>query len=152
MTARVSIISVRAFFKRDLYYFMLELSENIIPTFEYNENGELEETTTNAIYMPVKVIIAQLSAVDIRFGRWFNAYKSKVKKFDESAFTPTVAETLLKGAIITVESTKRSAGDTYITKKGSEGIYKRDCYIHNISDIQFMDDIDENLYKYLRKA
>lgn len=152
MSVIASIISVRAYFKHDLYSLRLELSEKIIPTFCYNEIGNLEETTTNIIYMPVKVIIAQISAVDVRFGRWFNVHKSKVMKFDEYAFSPSVADLLLKGATITVESTRHNAGDFYVAKDGRKGIYKINCYTHRISDIKFIDDIDEKLYKYLRKG
>ena len=55
MSVIASIISVRAYFKHDLYSLRLELSEKIIPTFCYNEIGNLEETTTNIIYMPALV-------------------------------------------------------------------------------------------------
>ena len=142
--ATASIVSVHAFFKHDIYSFRLLLSKKSIPASYYNDDGELEETMSDGLFMSANVLITQLSAVDERLGRWFNAYKSEVAKFDVSSFSPLIADELLKDATITVESTK-----VYSANDVSNGIYKIKGCRHRIVDIKFIDDIDEKLHKYL---
>lgn len=151
MKTTATISSVRGYFKADTYSLRLELSDSTIPCYRYDDNGELVESTTNALYIPVSVLIAQVAKADARFGQWFASRRDKAIGTKEHPFAPSVAETVLTGATLEIESTKHSAGDEYTTSDGSVSHYQGNCFTHEIVGVTFPADINAALNKYIPK-
>lgn len=151
MKTTATISSVRGYFKADTYSLRLELSDSIIPCYRYDDNGELVESTTNALYIPVSVLIAQVAKADARFGQWFAHRRDAALGTKEHPFAPSVAETVLTGVVLDIESTKHSAGDEYTTSDGSVSHYQGNCFTHEIVGVTFPADINAALNKYIPK-
>ena len=151
MKTIATISSVRAYFKAEMYSLRLELNDAILPCYHYDDNGNLVEGKNNALYLPVSVLIAQLSNADARFGVWFAHRRDAALGTKQHPFAPTVAETILIGAVLTIESEKHSAGEEYTAGNGETATYQSDCFNHKIVDVQFPGDINAALNKYLPK-
>lgn len=151
MKTTTTISSVRGYFKADTYSLRLELTDAVLPCYRYDDNGELVEATTSALYIPVSVLIAQVAKTDGRFGQWFAHRRDAAIGTKEHPFAPSVAEAVLTGITVDIESTKHSAGDEYTTSDGSVGHYQGDCFTHEIVDVTFTADINAALNKYMPK-
>lgn len=151
MKTTTTITSVRAYFKADTYSLRLELKDACVPCYHYDDNGELVEDKSNALYLPVSVLIAQLCNADARFGVWFAHRRDAALGSKQHPFAPTVAETVLVNAVLTIESDKHSVGEEYTASDGSTATYQCDCFSHKIIDVQFAADINAALGKYLPK-
>ncbi len=151
MKTTATISSVKAYFKADNYSLRLELNDAVIPCYHYDDKGELVEDKSNALYLPVVVILGQLANADARFGCWFASRRDKAIGTKEHPFAPSVAETILVGAVLTIESEKHSAGEEYTASNGETVTYQSDCFNHKIVDVQFPADINAALNKYLPK-
>ena len=151
MKTTATISSVRGYFKAETYSLRLELSGAALPCYRYDDNGELVESTTNALYIPVSVLIAQVAKADARFGQWFGRRRDATIGTKEHPFAPSVAETILTGVILDIESTKHSAGDEYTASDGSIGHYQGDCFTHEIVGVTFTPDVNVALNKYMPK-
>lgn len=151
MKTTVTISSIKAYFKAETYSLRLELNDAVIPCLHYDDNGELVEDKSNALYLPVVVLIAQIANVDARFGVWFAHRRDAAIGTKQHPFAPTVAETVLTGAVLTIESEKHSAGEEYTASDGSVATYSCDCFNHKIVDVQFPADINAALNKYMPK-
>lgn len=151
MKTTVTISSIKAYFKADTYSLRLELNDAVIPCLHYDDNGELVEDKSNALYLPVVVLIAQIANVDARFGVWFAHRRDAAIGTKQHPFAPTVAESILVGTVLTIESEKHSAGEEYKDANGETAIYSCDCFNHKIIDVQFPADINAALNKYMPK-
>lgn len=151
MKTTATINSVKAYFKSEMYSLRLELNDAVIPCYHYDDKGELVEDKSNALYIPVSVLIAQLANVDARFGQWFAHRRDVAIGTKQHPFTPTVAETIFTGVVLDIESTKHSAGDEYTTSDGSVGHYQGDCFTHEIVGVTFTPDVNVALNKYMPK-
>ena len=151
MKTTSTISSVRGYFKAETYSLRLELADATLPCYHYDDNGELVESTTNALYIPVSVLIAQIATADARFGQWFGHRRDATISTKDHPFAPSVAETVLTGVMLDIESTKHSTGDEYTTADGSVGHYQGNCFTHEIVGVTFPDDIDAALNKYMPK-
>ena len=151
MKTTATISSVRAYFKAEMYSLRLELNDATLPCYRYDDNGELVEATTNALYIPVSVLIAQVAKADARFGQWFSHRRDTALGTKEHPFAPSVAETVLTGVVLDIESTKHSAGDEYTTSDDSVGHYQGNCFTHEIVSVTFPADINAALNKYIPK-
>lgn len=151
MKTTATISSVRGYFKAETYSLRLELANATLPCYRYDDNGELVEATTNALYIPVSVLIAQVAKADARFGQWFGHRRDSAIGTKEHPFAPSVAETVLTGVKLDIESTKHSAGDEYTTSDGIVGHYQGDCFTHEIVGVTFAADVNVGLNKYMPK-
>lgn len=151
MKTTATISSVRGYFKAETYSLRLELADATLPCYRYDDNGELVESTTNALYIPVSVLIAQVAKADARFGQWFGHRRDAAIGTKEHPFAPSVAETILTGVVLDIESTKHSAGDEYTASDGSVGHYQGDCFTHEIVGVIFTADVNAALNKYMPK-
>ena len=151
MKTTATISSVKAYFKAEMYSLRLELDNAVVPCYHYDDKGELVENKTDALYLPVSVLIAQIANADSRFGQWFAARRDVAIGTTKHPFAPSVAETVLVGAVLEIESTKHSAGEEYTASDGSVGHYNTDGYTHAIIGVKFVADIDAALNKYIPK-
>ena len=151
MKTTTTISSVRGYFKSETYSLRLELDDATLPCYRYDDNGELVEDKTDALYLPTVVLIAQLANADARFGQWFAHRRDTAFGTKQHPFAPSVAETVLVGAVLTIESEKHSAGEEYTTSNGETATYQSDCFNHKVVDVQFPADINAALNKYMPK-
>lgn len=151
MKTTATISSVRGYFKADTYSLRIQLSDAVLPCYHYDDKGELVEDKTDALYLPVSVILGQLSSADSRFGQWFGSRRDAAIGTTKHPFAPSVAETVLVGAVLEIETTKYSAGEEYTANDGSVGHYNTDGYTHAIVGVKFVSDIDAALNKYIPK-
>lgn len=151
MKTTATISQVRGYFKDDTYSLRIQLSDAVLPCYHYDEKGKLVEDKTDALYLPVSVVLGQLSSADSRFGQWFASRRDAAISTTKHPFAPSVAETVLVGAELEIESTKHSAGEEYTANDGSVGHYNVDGYTHSIIGIKFIADIDAALNKYIPK-
>lgn len=149
MKTTATIISLASFFKDSTYSVRIELNEDSIANFMYNEAGERVETKGRHLYMPVKVLLKQLCVADVRFANWFSARRDQFVGKNQHPFAPSVAELFLVNASIDIEETLHKAGEEYETPNGEKGTYKLDVYTHNIVGISFSTDIDSALNKFI---
>lgn len=151
MKTIATISSVRGYFKADTYSLRIQLSDAVLPCYHYDDKGELVEDKTDALYLPVSVVLGQLSSADSRFGQWFGSRRDAAIGTTKHPFAPSVAETVLVGSALEIESTKHTAGEEYTASDGSVGHYNIDGYTHAIIGIKFIADIDAALNKYIPK-
>lgn len=151
MKTTTTISSVRGYFKDEAYSLRLELADAVLPCYRYDYNGELTESTTNALYIPVSVLIAQVAKADARFGQWFAHRRDAAIGTKEHPFAPSVAEVILSGVALDIESIKHVAGEEYTASDGTVGHYKSDCFTHEIVGVTFTPDVNVALNKYMPK-
>lgn len=151
MKTTATISQVRGYFKNEMYSLRIQMSDAVIPCYRYDDKGELVEDKTDTLYLPTNVVLAQLANADARFGQWFASRRDKAIGTKEHPFAPSVAETVLTGATLEIESTKHSAGEEYTASDGSVGHYNSDGYNNAIVSVKFVADIDAALNKYIPK-
>lgn len=151
MKTTTTISQVRGYFKNEMYSLRIQMSDAVIPCYHYDDKGELVEDKTDALYLPTNVVLAQLAKADARFGQWFASRRDRVIGTKEHPFAPSVAEIILTGATLEIESTKHTAGEEYAAADGSVGHYNSDGYNNAIIGVKFIADIDAALNKYIPK-
>lgn len=151
MKTTSTISQVRGYFKNEMYSLRIQMSDAVIPCYRYDDKGELVEDKTDTLYLPTNVILAQLANADARFGQWFASRRDKAIGTKEHPFAPSVAEIILTGATLEIESTKHTAGEEYTAADGSVGHYNSDGYNNAIIGVKFVADVDAALNKYIPK-
>ena len=151
MKTTATISQVHGYFKNEMYSLRIQMSNSVIHCYRYDDKGELVEDKTDTLYLPTNVVLAQLANADARFGQWFANRRDKTIGTKEHPFAPSVAETVLVGATLEIESTKHSAGEEYTASDGSVGHYNSDGYNNSIVGVTFPADINAALNKYIPK-
>lgn len=145
VSAKVS--SFRMYRKSERLFVRIELDDATLPCFRYDENGELVEGKSNALYLSFSAFIAMICDCNKELKDWFRERHS-VSSFDgySNIYDPITMEDLFRKIVLTIESTKHLKGEEYIAKDGETYSYIDDCFTNKI--IRASSEIEMDLLLY----
>lgn len=146
VNAKVS--SFRVYRKDGNLFVRVEFDNVTIPCFRYGETGELEESKSNALYLSLNVFIAMICDCNKELKEWFRERKSLSYSGNESVnpYDPITMDDLFRKIVLTIESTKHTKGEEYVTRDGETYYYQGDCFSHKIIEANPTIETDLLLY------